>query len=212
MSYQSLNQTLDGERCEILLANIGLVIAENIKLTEDSTYIVTSVGTIKTPTSNILRINCMDNGQGALEGAGIGALVGLFYSIVLTPEAEKDQNAFGANMLRFFGRAALFTGPLYGLGIGAIIGHKDNYIFTDSEDSADNLIEKRQAQALSIEDKSPVRVIFSSVVEKGIGYITILWQGEEIRLQRSEYNYRGTTAEGQQFIVVPNYIFESKFK
>ena len=61
-------------------------------------------------------------------------------------------------------------------------------------------------------DKTPLQIQFTSVIEKGNGYIVILCQKKEIRLDRAEYNYRGTTADGQQYIVVPKYVYQSKFE
>lgn len=82
--------------------------------------------------------------------------------------------------------------------------------FQKSEISEDS--EKDQPQEIKIKDKSYIHVEFTSVVGKGSGYIIILWQEKDIVLDRSEYNDRGTTKEGQQYIVVPKYIYESKFK
>ena len=92
------------------------------------------------------------------------------------------------------------VGGLLGYTIGAIVGSTDKYIFD------------QDTQSVKIEDGSLIRVKFTSIVQKGSGYIIILFQGREIRLQRSEYNYRGTTKGKQLFIVVPIDVYDSKFK
>ena len=86
---------------------------------------------------------------------------------------------------------------------------KKKNISRDRE-SLDNGID--QPYKASGEDKSSKRVEFSSLVEKGNGYLVILWHGKEIRLLRSEYSYRGTSVDGKAFIVVPNQIYENKFQ
>ena len=87
-------------------------------------------------------------------------------------------------------------GFLSGALIGGIGGDAESFIFP------------------SLESKNipSNRVEFSSIIEKDSRYLIILWQGKKIRLQRSEYNYRGITKEGNLYIIVPKHIYESKFK
>jgi len=56
------------------------------------------------------------------------------------------------------------------------------------------------------------RVEFTKIVEKGRGYIIILWQGKKIRLSRVEYNYMVKTNDGTQFIVVREEVYLEKFQ
>lgn len=100
--------------------------------------------------------------------------------------------------------------PIIGGIIGGVKGAKEIYLFV--EDSVYDGNKKGHLQELSNVDKSSVRVEFTKIVEKGRGYIIILWQKKEIRLLSSEYNYMLETEEGKQSIVVPKYIYDSKFK
>jgi hypothetical protein len=214
-----LNKELEDEKVKLTLAR-NTINAEYIEIAEDSSSWVevkSKYGqrnlsdTIRIPTSDIKRISYKNNTLGALEGFGFGTLTGLsFYLLGRSAVKETDNfgEALGVAMVMGLG---VITSPIIGLITGAIIGHEENYILIKPDTSVDGY-EKGDSQQLSIGDKSYVRVIFSSVVEKGSGYIIILWQKKLIRLQRSEYSHRGTTKEGQPYIVVPNYIYESKFK
>jgi hypothetical protein len=92
------------------------------------------------------------------------------------------------------------VGGLLGYTIGSIVGTTDKYVFD------------QDTHKVELKDSSLVQVEFNSIVENGNGYLIILWQEKEIFLHRSEYDYRGTTREGEQFIVIPITIYDSKFK
>ena len=62
-SYQSLNEQLAGEKCKIILADSGFVLAEDVEISTDSTYLYSvlfssgmwhTVDKITTPTSNVV--------------------------------------------------------------------------------------------------------------------------------------------------------------
>jgi len=72
--------------------------------------------------------------------------------------------------------------------------------------------EQIEPDILTEKDSTMVTVIFSSVIEKGNGYIVISWQEKVVRLDSSEYISQGETEDGQLFIIVPNDIYNRKFK
>jgi hypothetical protein len=94
-------------------------------------------------------------------------------------------------------------------GFGAAIGFEKKYIFQSEDVIIFEQYENGIPQDL---DNSPVRVEFSLVITKDIESIIISWKNKKIRLLNFEYMYRGTTEDGKQYIVVPKYIYESKFK
>jgi len=223
-AYESLNEKLTGERCQVLLADSGSMFAENITMGIDTTYMVKwsfsslsgwdPVDTIRTSTSNIQRIHYTHNGMGALEGLGFGFAGGLVLA-ALTPGAAKDaaeEDPVGGVAAGMAMGAMALTTPIIGLITGALIGHKYECILNCSDSLAYGEVKKINLEELNDEDKSPVKVEFSSIVEKGSGYLVLLWQGKKIRLQRAEYYYRGTTEDNREYIVVQKYIYKLKFK
>jgi len=82
--------------------------------------------------------------------------------------------------------------------------YKNNFILTAPDSTLKTIIEK--------DVTSSVRVEYSGLVEKGSGFIVITWHGKQIRLERSEYSYREISDTGQLYIVVPQNIYELKFK
>jgi hypothetical protein len=106
----------------------------------------------------------------------------------------------------------LLLGTVAGTILGLLVGHNDHYILTDSEKALKDTEETFKQQGSGTEDTSAVSVKFSSIIQKGNGYLVILWQSRKIRLERSEYHYRGTSEDGQQYIVVPAHIYKSKLE
>jgi hypothetical protein len=226
--FDILNWDYEGAIGEIALVDGSTISGKYIQIAEDSTcyrevksrlnVVRLASDTSRIPTSDITRITYKNTSKGALEGAGFGALAGLAIGAIIANSIEPENSK---NPMETWSKGmsqaslipgGLLAGILIGIPVGSGIGHKDNYILLDSENSVYNEYENVDLQSLTDEDKSPVRVIYSSVVEKGSGYIIILWQGKKIRLRRSEYNQRGTTKEGKLYMVVPDYIYRRRFK
>ena len=228
-SFRLLNEDLAGERCDVLMADSGIVIAENLWVDADSSSMVIlkhytysgwkTIDIVRIPTSDIQSIQYTDNGVGALYGLLYGTVTGLVFYALMPGAAEDAQEGednpvsrgiTGAATAMLFGGMAILA-PFGGLAWGAIIGHDYECILDHSDSFTDDQVEEINIDDLSDDDKAPLRVKFSSIVEKGSGYLVILWQGKKIHLQRSEYHYRGTTTDGQEYIVIPTYIYRLKF-
>jgi hypothetical protein len=191
-----MNRKLAEEKVTLELLNGEERTGFDVKVKSDST----SVGDINLSTASIKKITNTRHGKGALKGLGgglvTGAAIGFGLGYFSYNESQSDWfhsagEAGGIGAIIFGVPAALV-----GLIAGAIHGDIETFIFTPPE----------------IESKPSNRVEFTEIVEEGSKYIIILWQGKEIRLSYLEYNYRGTTKEGKQFIVVPGDIFLQKFK
>ena len=105
--------------------------------------------------------------------------------------------------------AVLLTpaGGLLGLLFGALAGDKETYVFTDPIQQ----ILPAETLLATDENNKLLRVSISSVVEKRIDHITIMYRGKEIYLARSDYKYRGISDSGESYIVVTKEIYNRKF-
>ena len=191
-----MNRKLAEEKVTLELLNGEEMTGFDVEVKSDST----SVGDINLSTVGIKKITNTRHGKGALKGFGwglvtgaaIGFGIGYFsYDGYTYGEINSAGEAGGIGAITFGVPSALL-----GLIAGAIHGDIETFIFTLPE----------------MESKPSNRVEFTEIVEEGSNYIIILWQGKEIHLSYSEYNYKGTTKEGKQFIVVPEDIYLQKFK
>ena len=134
--YSALNKKFQGEEGKIITKNKKMIEGRNIGIFGDSLYCIESNSDIKMiiHISTISKITITDNSKGAWEGCGYGALSGacaLGLIGVLSQKGERDKALGG--VLGFIGGAVM--GSLYGLAIGAIIGHEDTYVFETSPDT-----------------------------------------------------------------------------
>jgi hypothetical protein len=200
-----MNEKLEGEKVTLKLINGEEILGYNVEIKSDST----SIGDIKLSTASIKKITNPRHDRGALKGLGYGALIGAPIGFIVgyisyedSPSGESGPNSAGASG----GIGALLLGgptALVGLIVGGIHGDIGTFIFPPSE------MESKPSPGVEFK---PFRVEFTEIVEEGSGYIIILWQGKEIRLSNSEYNFRWTIEEGKQFMEVPQVIYLQKFK
>jgi len=135
--YAELNEELQGEECDMIVNRNENITARNIGIFRDSLYCIESNSDTEMVfhTSVIDKIIITENTTGALEGWAIGTLIGLgaFGIIYLNNPKPKTSTEKGLTNLMLVGIAG--NGSLWGLVIGAIIGHDDIYIFETSLDS-----------------------------------------------------------------------------
>ena len=133
--YKKLNKNFQGEKGKIITNNKKMFEGKNIGIFGDSLYCIESKSETEMifHTSAINRITVIENFTGALEGCGIGALIGLglggFNYFNLSETEKEDPLARGVIVLSTLG------GGLWGLAIGALIGHKDTYVFESLPDT-----------------------------------------------------------------------------
>jgi hypothetical protein len=183
------------EKVTLELLNGEEMTGFDVEVKSDST----SVGDINLSTASIKKITNTRHGKGALKGFGGGLVTGAAIGFGLGYFSYDSPSDWFNSAWEAGGIGAIIFGvplALVGLIAGAIHGDIETFIFTPPE----------------MESKPFNRVEFSEIVEEGSNYIIILWQGKEIHLSYSEYNYKGTTKEGKQFIVVPEDIYLQKFK
>ena len=133
--YKILNKKFQGEECDMITNNNVKIAGRNIGIFGDSLYCIdaNSASEIIMHTSVVNKITVIENFTGALEGCGIGALIGLglggFNYFNLSETEKEDPLARGVIVLSTLG------GGLWGLAIGALIGHKDTYVFESLPDT-----------------------------------------------------------------------------
>jgi hypothetical protein len=186
-AYRELNKKLKGEDVSLLLLTGDELEGYNIEVEPEST----TIGERKIATKSIKEITIKNSGRGALKGIGLGVASTLVLSAI----------SYFSNQDEPYAEVAFIIFPPAGLVLGAIIGAAggdiDRFVFPYQQDT----------------NSDPyVRVEFSSILERGRGYIIILWQGKEVRLSKDEYSYRGTTEDGKLFIMVSDNIYNSKFQ
>jgi len=163
------------------------------------------------PFQDVQMIRTTNHDKGFWQGFRVGLLGGaVLGGIVASTGGDEYGDWWWKTSEGTAGIYIMVISPIIGGIAGGQVGAKEIYVFV--EDSVYDGNKKGHLQELSNVDKSHVRVEFSSIVEKGRGYIIILWQGKEIKLSSSEYNYRTEAEDGRQFIIVPNYVYDSKFK
>jgi len=134
--YSELNEKLQGEESDIIVNDGKIIEGRNIRIFGDSLYCIESSSDTEMVyhTSAIKEIFITQNTKGALEGAGIGALCGLGalgFVFFKTPETDRDLSS--PHVAVFF--LLPVSGALWGLPIGALIGHKETYVFEILPDS-----------------------------------------------------------------------------
>ena len=149
-SYEMLNEELTGTSSKIELVDGRIVSANNFQINNDTlrwrekerilNVVRLAPDSSKMPTAKIQKITCKKTGLGMLEGAGFGIVAGIFIGTLMAKsEAEEEPDDVGDAM---FGKPMAVSAAAYGglgLGIavgaviGAIIGHRNHYVFTDSD-------------------------------------------------------------------------------
>jgi len=131
--YKTLNEELQGEECDMIVNENEKITARNIGIFRDSLYCIDSNSNTEIifHTSAIKKIIITQNTRGALEGGGIGALIGMGL-IASSPDTEKEGGIISYEAALIVGAIG---GGLWGLGIGALIGHDETYVFETSPDS-----------------------------------------------------------------------------
>ena len=216
-SLDEFNEELQGNAGTIVLKDGPDISARRMHINEDSsswvevkTFLnVTKLAkdTSRAATADIEKIVLKNKGLGAVEGLAFGAIGGSFVGKIMASNQGDDlKKQLDA------GIGSLLLGTVGGAVLGLMIGHSYHYILTDSEEARRNKEEAFKQQVSGTEDTSAVKVEFSSIIQKGSEYLVILWQSKKIRLERPDYHYRGTSEDGQQYIVVPVYIYKSKFE
>ena len=214
-SYNEVNQKLIGKKVTLALNNGEEISGSNVFVKSDST----SVDEISIPTANINKITNTNNSMGAASGAiiglvsglGIGFLIDLATSFEVNDHLHYEYGSLEMSVTSSSGgQGALIggiSGLLFGVLIGGMNGPTDTFILSQPEtgDTTDVLAAKN-------EDNPFVCVEISSIVKKTVKYIIVLWQGNEIRLLSSEYNYTVRADDGKQSIVVPKEVYLEKFE
>jgi len=128
----AIKEKAEGEKAKIKLKNGEEIEAMIIEIGIDSTinnkYLSYDERII--PSSQITEIQLKDSWTGALEFAGAGLLLGLGITAIVA-STENDSRAAGLTLI--------IIGPLITVGAsilsmlpGAIIGHRDEYVFSES--------------------------------------------------------------------------------
>jgi hypothetical protein len=187
-SYNHINKKLKGENATVTLVNKQELVGKNIEVKFDST----SVEKINIHTKDIKEITIKNHDWGVIKGTGLGVLVGAAMGgmIYVTTTTNKPMG-FGLVLIAL-PVLGLFSGAL----IGGIVGDIETFVFPSNK----------------MESEPTNRVEFTKIVEKGRGYIVILWQGKKIRLLRAEYNYMVESDDGKQFIIIPEEVYLEKFQ
>jgi len=131
--YAELNEELQGEECDMIVNRNENITARNIGIFRDSLYCIDSNSNTEMilHTSAIKKIIITQNTRGALEWGGIGALI-VMIGIASSPDTEKEGGIISYEGALIGGAIG---GGMWGLGIGALIGHKETYVFETSPDS-----------------------------------------------------------------------------
>jgi hypothetical protein len=133
-SFDALNRELEGEVGEIALADGSIILAENIKISEDSSswVEVKSSGSRRTPTWDIEKITYKNNTRGLFELAALGALTGVSIGALIGWKMTEGENFFGGSAEPigiYFGTVyGLVSGIVIGSVVGGIAGHREKYV------------------------------------------------------------------------------------
>jgi len=166
--YTELNKKLVNKKVVLKERTDIKMEANKVVINPDST----SIGERKIATENIQEIT-IEKG-GTLKGLIYGVSTGfLFGGLAYLLQKDKAYIEMGLIILPP-------VGLVFGTLGGAIAGDDETYILISSQN----------------ENESHIRVDIISVLEQGSGYIVVLWKRREIRLERSDYSYRGTSADG----------------
>ena len=208
-TYEDLNKEIEGQQVTLAYINGGKDIGKNVRVYSDSTYIEWMileneyvVKNRKVPTASLKEISNKRRGRGAAKGLGYGLLAGVTFGFFAGYAGydESDTGWFSYNSPQ---EAGIFAGIVYGLLfgstgliVGGLNGDVESFYFPQAE----------------IEDTSSVKVEFSKIVKKDLGYLIIMYQGKEIHLISSEYRQISESMDGRTFITVPKEIYAKKFK
>lgn len=200
-SYKEVNQKLMGKKVTLTLNNGKEISGSNVFVKSDST----SAGEISIPTANINKITNTNHSKGAvngaiiglISGAGVGFLIDLATSFEVNDHLHYEYGSLEMSVTSSSGGKGAFIGGMSGLLFGALIGSMngptDTFILLQPETG-----DKTDVSLPKNEDNSYVRVKISSIVEKTVKHIIVLWQSKEIRLLSSEYNYMVRADDGKQ--------------
>ena len=135
--YDEINEDLDGRKVTILKINKEVIFGDNVMITPDSTFWLNSQhNKLSVLTSGIREITSESAWRGAKDGFFYGFLFGVGFGIAVAllvepPRSGLDPKAFAP----MIGIGAGIGAGVWGLMIGAAIGHMDRYILNASSDS-----------------------------------------------------------------------------
>jgi hypothetical protein len=176
---EDLNKELENENVTIIMKNGQEIEGKQVYVSTSSIdYLDPETNEpqfVSSSTINSIIIN--DNSTGALEGLGVGALAGIVAGTLAEKSSEPKENKSGT-MLKNVGSGIsslvlLTISSFAGLITGAIIGHSDNYIFTDPQ----NIKNKK-----AIQEREIYTVEIKSIIKKTSQYITVLWKQKTISI------------------------------
>lgn len=132
-SYQEANQKLRGENATIAFVGGQQIEASNVSLASDSIRFDYARGTLRArvPTSQVLKIDARDRGQGIIDGLGIGTIAGSIAGLAILLGARAgepsvwDAPALGYESL---GGGGALLGGAFGALADSSIGHSNEFI------------------------------------------------------------------------------------
>ena len=137
-----LNERTAGRRATVILISGAGFQAQGVLVTPDSTsWLDPRTDDLRTvPTEQVLELQLVSHGKGALQGFGIGVLSGAVTGAFLGIADGDDPRSDGFNIMRFSAaqKAAMGAvvlgglGGLAGLPLGASVGSRDIYRFEAS--------------------------------------------------------------------------------